>query len=139
MNYRLFVEKREGFRVEAESLRRELNENLQLHIRRMRYLCVYDLFGFSKDLLEQSKYSVFGERVTDVVMEELDLSGKRYLAVEYIPGQFDQRADSAAQCIQLVTCTERPTVRTATIYKFYGTLTLLERELIDFYIIIIEI
>lgn len=102
MNYRLFVEKREGFRVEAESLRRELNENLQLHIRRMRYLCVYDLFGFSKDLLEQSKYSVFGERVTDVVMEDLDLSGKQYLAIEYIPGQFDQRASSAIDCVHLI-------------------------------------
>lgn len=102
MNYRLFVEKREGFRVEAESLRRELNENLQLHIRRMRYLCVYDLFGFSKDLLEQSKYSVFGERVTDVVMEDLDLSGKKYLAVEFIPGQFDQRASSAINCVHLI-------------------------------------
>ena len=102
MNYRLFVEKREGFRVEAESLRRELNENLQLHIRRMRYLCVYDLFGFSKDLLEQSKYSVFGERVTDVVMEDLDLSGKKYLAVEFIPGQFDQRASSAIDCVHLI-------------------------------------
>ena len=53
MNYRLFVEKREGFRVEAESLRRELNENLQLHIRRMRYLCVYDLFGFSNKTTER--------------------------------------------------------------------------------------
>lgn len=102
MNYRLFVEKREGFRVEAESLRRELNENLQLHIRRMRYLCVYDLFGFSKDLLEQSKYSVFGERVTDVVMNHLNLEGKQYLAIEYIPGQFDQRASSAIDCVHLI-------------------------------------
>ena len=67
MNYRLFVEKREGFRVEAESLRCELNENLGLHIRALRYLCVYDLFGFSEDLMQKSKYSVFGETVTDTV------------------------------------------------------------------------
>ena len=60
MNYRLFVEKKEGFRVEAESLRHELNENLQLHIQQMRYLCVYDLFGFSEELLEKSNASPKG-------------------------------------------------------------------------------
>ena len=102
MNYRLYVEKKEGFRGEAESLRNELNENLQMHIREMRYLCVYDLFGFSEELLEQSRYSVFGETVTDVVMDHLDLEDKQYLAIEYIPGQFDQRASSAIDCVHLI-------------------------------------
>ena len=102
MNKRLFIEKKEGFRVEAESLRRELNENLQMHIRHMRYLCVYDLFGFSDELLEQSKFSVFGEIVTDTVTESVCLDGKQYLAVEYIPGQFDQRASSAIDCVHLI-------------------------------------
>ena len=102
MNYRLFVEKKEGFRVEADSLKHELNENLQLHIEHMRYLCVYDLFGFSEELLEKSKYSVFGEIVTDTVMDSLSLVGKTYLAVEYIPGQFDQRASSAIDCVHLI-------------------------------------
>ena len=102
MNTRLFVEKKEGFRVEAESLRHELNENLQMHIRAMRYLCVYDLFGFSEDLLEKSKYSVFGEIVTDTVMDSIDLEGKSYLAVEFIPDQFDQRASSAIDCVHLI-------------------------------------
>ena len=102
MNKRLFVEKKEGFRVEAESLRRELNENLQMHIRHMRYLCVYDLFGFSDELLEQSKFSVFGEIVTDTVTESVCLDGKQYMAVEYIPGQFDQRASSAIDCVHLI-------------------------------------
>ncbi len=88
--------------MEAESLRHELNENLQLDIRRMRYLCVYDLFGFSEELLEKSKYSVFGETVTDVVSDSLDLTGMNYLAVEYIPGQFDQRASSAVDCVHLI-------------------------------------
>ena len=102
MNYRLFVEKREGFRVEADSLRRELNENLQLNIRQMRFLCVYDLFGFSDELLQKSKYSVFGETVTDIVYDKMPLEGKTYLAVEYIPGQFDQRASSAVDCVHLI-------------------------------------
>ena len=76
MNYRLFVEKREGFRVEAESLRSELNENLGLHIREMRYLCVYDLFGFSEELMQKSKYSVFREIVTDTVMKIVVISAR---------------------------------------------------------------
>ena len=102
MDKRLFVEKKEGFRIEAESLRRELNENLQLHIRQMRFLCVYDLFGFSDALLKQCKYSVFGEIVTDTVTDSINLEGKSYLAVEYIPGQFDQRASSAIDCVHLI-------------------------------------
>ena len=64
--YRIFVEKREPFRVEAESLRRELNSNLQLDIKSLRLLCVYDLFGFSPELLEKSRFKVFGEAVAAV-------------------------------------------------------------------------
>ena len=135
MNYRLFVEKREGFRVEAESLRRELNENLQLHIRRMRYLCVYDLFGFSKDLLEQSKYSVFGERVTDVVMNHLNLEGKQYLAIEYIPGQFDQRASSAIDCVHLIDPNADIDIRSSRLLIFEDEMTADEMAKIRHYCI----
>ncbi|MCQ2334955.1 MAG: phosphoribosylformylglycinamidine synthase [Paludibacteraceae bacterium] len=102
MQYRIFVEKKEAFRVEAESLRKELNENLQLSLRQLRYLNVYDLFGFTAELLEQSRYAVFGETVTDTVFDQLDLAGRRYLAVEYLPGQFDQRASSAVDCVHLI-------------------------------------
>ena len=101
-NFRVFVEKKEAFRVEAESLRRELNDNLQLQIRELRYINVYDLFGFTPELLEQSRYSVFGETVTDTVVDSLNLEGKKYLAVEYLPGQFDQRASSAVDCVHLI-------------------------------------
>ena len=65
--YRIFVEKKPAFRVEAESLRAELNENLQLSLPKLRLLNVYDLFGFSAELVAKSKYSVFGEVVTDDV------------------------------------------------------------------------
>ena len=68
-NYRIFVEKHPRFRVEAESLRRELNANLNLDIRELRLLNVYDLFGFSEELLEKTRYSVFGEVVTDSVTD----------------------------------------------------------------------
>ena len=123
MNYRLFVEKKEGFRVEAESLLSELNENLGLQMRHLRYLCVYDLFGFSPELLEKSRYSVFGETVTDTVSDALSLEGKTYLAVEYIPGQFDQRASSAIDCVHLIDPNADIDIRSSRLLIFDDTVT----------------
>lgn len=120
-NYRIYVEKREAFRVEAESLRQELNENLQLHIAQLRYINVYDLFGFTPELLEQSRYSVFGEVVTDIVSDTCDLAGKRCLAVEYIPGQFDQRASSAVDCVHLIDPNVDIEIRSARLLIFDDT------------------
>lgn len=102
MNYRIYVEKKPRFQVEAESLMRELNENLSLNIRQLHYINVYDLFGFTQELLNDCKYTVFGEVVTDNVYEEYKLEGKKFLAVEYLPGQFDQRASSAIDCVHLI-------------------------------------
>lgn len=101
-NYRIFVEKYPEFQVEASSLRSELNENLQLDLQSLRLLNVHDLFGFTPELLEKSRYSVFGEIVTDKVSDECDLTGTKYIAVEYLPGQFDQRAASAVDCVHLI-------------------------------------
>lgn len=101
-NYRIFVEKYPEFQVEAGSLKAELNENLQLDLQSLRLLNVYDLFGFTPELLEKSRYSVFGEIVTDNVSDECDLKGTKYIAVEYLPGQFDQRAASAVDCVHLI-------------------------------------
>ena len=101
-NYRIFVEKYPEFQVEAASLKAELNENLQLDLQSLRLLNVYDLFGFTPELLEKSRYSVFGEIVTDKVSDECDPTGTRYIAVEYLPGQFDQRAASAVDCVHLI-------------------------------------
>ncbi len=89
-------------RVEAESLRRELNANLKLGIGELRLLCVYDLFGFSEELLRASRYRVFGERATDTVREECPLMQGAFLAWECLPGQFDQRAASAVECVRLI-------------------------------------
>jgi phosphoribosylformylglycinamidine synthase len=98
---RLFVEKREGFRVEASSLLRDFNENLSLSLRSLRLVNVYDLFGFTDELVEKSRYSVFGETVTDLVTDTFPTDGK-ILAVEFLPGQFDQRASSARDCVHLI-------------------------------------
>lgn len=101
---RLFVEKREGFRTEAESLRRELNENLGLHISKLRLLSAYDLFGFSEDLIRESATRVFAEPATDTIVDASELSIGMYpfLAMEYLPGQFDARAASAEACMRLI-------------------------------------
>ena len=94
-NYRIFVEKLPRFRVEAESLRRELNANLNLELGEVRLLCVYDLFGFSAELLEKSRYTVFGEVVTDSVTDACDLTGRKYIAVESLPTSVPLRPPTA--------------------------------------------
>ena len=99
---RIFVEKKQSFRVEADSLLADFNENLSLNLKSLRLINVYDLFGFSSELIEACRYSVFGETVTDTVFDECRLEGKKYIAVEYIPGQFDQRASSAVDCVHLI-------------------------------------
>ncbi|HPH73028.1 MAG TPA: hypothetical protein PLK45_03265, partial [Paludibacteraceae bacterium] len=86
MNYRIFVEKRPEFQVEAKSLRNELNNNLNLKISTLRLINVYDLFGFTEDLLKKSRFQVFGDIVTDTVSDAIDLTAKKYVAVEYLPG-----------------------------------------------------
>ena len=102
MDYRIFVEKRPEFRVEAESLRNELNSNLGLDIKELRLFAVYDLFGFTPELLEKTRRSVFGEIATDEICDTMDLSGTPHLAYEALPGQFDQRAASARECVRLL-------------------------------------
>ena len=117
-NYRIFVEKKPRFRVEAESLKRELNQHLDLRIESLRYVCVYDLFGFSEELVERCRYGVFGEVVTDTVTDSLPLDGHPYLAVEFLPGQFDQRAASAVDCVRLVDPTADVRIRSSKLLIF---------------------
>lgn len=112
-DYRIFVEKHPEFQVEAKSLLGELNENLQLELKTLRLLNVYDLFGFTPELLEKSRYSVFGEIVTDSVTDSIDLDGAKYIAVEYLPGQFDQRAASAVDCVHLIDPTARISIKSS--------------------------
>ncbi|MDE7069523.1 MAG: phosphoribosylformylglycinamidine synthase [Alistipes sp.] len=101
-SYRIFVEKRPEFRVEAESMLRDLNVNLNLSLGGLRLLNVYDLFGFSEELLAKSRYAVFGEIATDEVTDECRIGDVSSLAIEYLPGQFDQRAASAVDCVRLI-------------------------------------
>ncbi len=143
MNYRIFVEKRPAFQVEARSLKNELNENLQLHLQSLRYINVYDLFGFTPELLEQCRYSVFGETVTDTVTEispltsnsDSGLTSNKYLAVEFLPGQFDQRASSAVDCVHLIDPAADVEIRSSRLLIFDENLTTDELDKIRRYYI----
>lgn len=117
-NKRIFVEKSGAYRVEADSLRRELNENLGLDIKDLRLICVYDVFNADPALVEEAKYRVFGEPATDTVAEDFHLDGKKYLAVECLPGQFDQRASSAEDCIKLIDPSSEAEIRSAKLMIF---------------------
>ncbi len=117
-NKRIFVEKSGAYRVEADSLRRELNENLGLDIKDLRLICVYDVFNADPKLVEEAKYRVFGEPATDTVVEDFDLTGKKYLAVECLPGQFDQRASSAEDCVKLIDPASEAEIRSAKLMIF---------------------
>lgn len=106
---RFFVEKKDIFNLEAESLRRELNDNLGLDIRSVRVVSVYDVFGMNPQSAEHTAYSVFGQAAVDKVTVSADPSewekisaGNPVLATEFLPGQFDQRAASALDCVKLV-------------------------------------
>lgn len=101
-NYRIFVEKKEGFQTEALSLLNDLRNNLQIDIKGLRLLNIYDCFNISESLLLKAKKCVFGEIQTDYVYDEIDLEGKCYIATEFLDGQFDQRAYSAMQCLSLI-------------------------------------
>lgn len=103
MNYRIYVEKKAGFDLEAKRLENELKESFQdLKLSKVRLLNCYDVFNIEAAELAEAKKLIFSEIVTDTVTETLDTKGAKYFAVEFLPGQFDQRADSAMQCLNLI-------------------------------------
>ncbi|MBR1762988.1 MAG: phosphoribosylformylglycinamidine synthase [Eubacterium sp.] len=136
MVYRIFVEKREGLANEAASLLSEIRDFLKINsIERLRVLNRYDAENITEELFETAVKTVFSEPQTDLTYKEPKLDGSVVFAVEYLPGQFDQRADSAAQCIQLISCGDRPTVRAAKVYALYGDLKESEIQAIKKYVI----
>lgn len=122
---RLFVEKKKGFDIEAKELLKDLRENLGLlGLEKVRVIHRYDVEGMSAEDLEQTKFVVFAEpQVDNLYEEEISLNEGRFFAVEYLPGQYDQRADSAAQCVQIMTAKDKPKVRTAKLIVLTGNLT----------------
>ncbi len=124
MVYRIYVEKREGLTHEANALLEDVRGFLGIQsLESVRILNRYDVEGIDEALFEKAVNNVFSEPQVDVVSSDYDAQGGIVFAVEYLPGQFDQRADSAAQCIQILSQGNRPTVRTAKIYILKGNLT----------------
>ncbi len=124
MVYRIFVEKKEEHAFEAKSLLGSIKSFLGISsLEKIRLINRYDVEGVSEELFASSRNMVFAEPQLDNTFDELRLDCNSVFAVEYLPGQFDQRADSAAQCIQLISQTERPLVRTARVYMLYGNLS----------------
>ena len=113
---RIFVEKRDGFDVEASNLSADLRNNLGLSaIEKVRIINRYDISGLEGENFERAKNTILSETNADIVYDEVLPEDKdfRVFAMEYLPGQYDQRADSAAQCVQLLTQGERPKVVSA--------------------------
>ena len=124
MVYRIYVEKKPGFDVEAEGLKNELVSLLGIQsLSGVRLLNRYDVEGIDEALFHQCATTVFSEPPVDNTYDTLPQDGGVSFAVEYLPGQFDQRADSAAECIQLISQGERPLVRSARVYLLEGSLT----------------
>ena len=122
---RLFVEKRAGFDGAAHHLCNDLRQMLNLpNLTGVRIVLRYDVQGLPDDAWGQARSDVFAEAAVDALWDEmLPEDDATAFAVEYLPGQYDQRADSAAQCVQLITRGEPPLVRCATVYLLYGDLT----------------
>lgn len=123
---RILVEKRDGFDLEAKALKKDLVESLHINsIEDLRILNRYDIEGISDDAYENAARTIFSEPNLDLVYNEEipSLNNERIFAVEFLPGQYDQRGDWAAQCIQIVNQGVRPEINTAKVYILTGNIT----------------
>ena len=136
MVYRIYVEKKKELANEAKSLLNELVHLLGIHhLEDVRILNRYDVEDLDEEVFRKAIPTVFSEPQTDLVSESIEDIKDEVFAVEYLPGQFDQRADSAAQCIQFISKGNRPLVRSATVYVLKGNLTKEEVAAIKKYVI----
>ena len=134
---RVYVEKKPGFDVEAQQLKHELRHTLGVKaLKGLRVVNRYDVEGISKSLFQKCIPTVFSEPQSDVATTRKPAAGKATVfAVEFLPGQFDQRADSASECIQLISQGERPTVASAKLYYLEGKLSSADVDAIKHYVI----
>ena len=124
MVYRVFVEKKKELAHEANNLKEDLRSLLRIDaLEDLRIVNRYDVENIEPELFDYAVKTVLSEPQLDIVRRSLDCAGAQVFAVEYLPGQFDQRADSAAQCIQILSQAQRPEVRTAKVYLLYGALS----------------
>ena len=136
MVYRIYVEKREGLQNEAKALLSELSDLLSIKsLTDVRVINRYDAEDITEELFDYAVKAVFSEPQLDIATDTIDTEGATVFAVEFLPGQFDQRADSAAQCIQIISQGDRPLIRSAKVYVLYGDLTDSEIDRIKKYVI----
>ena len=136
MVYRVFVEKKEGLTHEANALYSDAKTLLGVSgLEKVRVLNRYDAENISEELFSYAIKTVFSEPQLDLTYSEVDFKDALVFAVEPLPGQFDQRADSASQCIQIISQGDRPTVKTAKIYALYGDISKEEFEKIKKHVI----
>ena len=136
MVYRVYSEKKKEFAHEASALLSEAGKLLGIKgLTGVRVLNRYDAENIRPELFEYAKTTVFSEPQVDICQDDPDLDGASVFAVEYLPGQFDQRADSAAQCIQLISREDRPLIRSAKVYALYGNISGAELAEIKKYVI----
>ncbi len=122
---RIYVEKKEPFAVKAKELHEEIGNFLGIRTEGVRVFIRYDVENISKEVFGQACRTVFSEPpVDDLYQESIDVpEGARVFSVEFLPGQFDQRADSALQCVQFLKEDEEPVIRTAVTYMILGQIT----------------
>ena len=133
---RVYVEKKPGFDVEAQQLLAELRDTLGIEaLTALRVINRYDVESIDEELFARCVPTVFSEPQVDIASAELPAANGPVFAVEALPGQFDQRADSASECIQLISQGERPTVRAARVYLLEGELTEADVEAIKGYVV----
>ena len=135
---RIFVEKKPGFNVEAKEILNDIRENLEIkNLDNLRILNRYDVQEISNDVFERAKNTIFSEpQVDNCYEEEYKVNPNDIVfGVEFLPGQFDQRANSLSECLQIVGGGERLSTKTAKIYVLIGNLTKEETEKIKSYLI----
>ena len=122
---RIYVEKKPGFQVEAKDILADLRENLALKgLTDVRIINRYDVEGITDEEYDKARCLIFSEPPVDNVYdEEITISEGKVFAVEFLPGQFDQRAASAEECISILTAKDRPRVRYAKVYVLVGDIT----------------
>jgi phosphoribosylformylglycinamidine synthase len=123
---RILVEKKQGFDVQAQHLLKDLKDNLGIKgLEGLRIVNRYDVSGISDETYRQARNTIFAEPNVDLVYDEaLDLPpGVRHFAMESLPGQYDQRADSAAQCVQILAQGKRPVILTSKLFLLYGAIS----------------
>ncbi len=136
MVYRVFVEKKSELAHNAHALEGELRGLLGItSLETVRIINRYDVENIAPETFDRAKETIFSEPQTDIVKDSIDLKGTFSFAVEYLPGQFDQRADSAMQCVRIMAPGENPLIRSAIIYSITGKLTGEEQEKIKHYLI----